>query len=178
MGHACVATIRWGRHMTDPAPIILYTTPNGAVRVEVMIRNETVWLSQKALAELFGVSVSSISRHLKNIYDTGELDRAATVAEIAKVRPEGDRSVQRATPSSPCRHERPPTLTSPHVASCPWSLPSASWWVWKLRCRQSANCCCDARKRHEVEKRAPGRLPTHPVSDQAARLDPIPSGAL
>ena len=85
--------------MTDAAPIILYTTPNGAVRVEVMIRNESVWLTQKALAELFGVSVSSVSRHLKNIYENGELDRAATVAEIAKVRPEGDRSVQRAVES-------------------------------------------------------------------------------
>lgn len=85
--------------ISDPTPIILYTTPNGAVRVEVMIRNETVWLSQKALAELFGVSVSSISRHLKNIYDTGELGRAATVAEFARVRPEGDRSVQRAVES-------------------------------------------------------------------------------
>ena len=53
--------------MTDAAPIILYTTPNGAVRVEVQIRNETVWLTQKALADLFGVSVSSISRHLKNM---------------------------------------------------------------------------------------------------------------
>ena len=85
--------------MTDNAPIILYTTPNGAVRVEVMIRNETVWLTQKALAELFGVSISSVSRHLKNIYETGELDRAATVAEIARVRSEGDRSVQRAVES-------------------------------------------------------------------------------
>ncbi len=85
--------------MTDAAPIILYTTPNGAIRVEVMIRNETVWLTQKALATLFGVSVPSISRHLKNIFDTGELDRAATVAEIARVRSEGDRSVQRAIES-------------------------------------------------------------------------------
>ena len=85
--------------MTDAAPIILYTTPNGAIRVEVMIRNETVWLTQKALAELFGISVSNVSRHLKNIYETGELNRAATVAEIATVRPEGDRAVQRAVES-------------------------------------------------------------------------------
>ena len=85
--------------MTDAAPIILYTTPNGAVRVEVMIRNETVWLTQKALAALFGVSVPSVSRHLKNIYDTGELGRAGTVAEIATVRSEGERSVQRAVES-------------------------------------------------------------------------------
>ena len=85
--------------MTDNAPIILYTTPSGSVRVEVMIRNESVWLTQKALADLFGVSISSVSRHLKNIYETGELDRAATVAEIAIVRSEGDRSVQRTVES-------------------------------------------------------------------------------
>jgi hypothetical protein len=68
--------------MTDPAPIILYTTPNGAVRVEVMIRNETVWLTQKALAELFGVKVPAVSKHLKGIFATGELTEAAVVSKM------------------------------------------------------------------------------------------------
>ena len=68
--------------MSDPAPIILYTTPNGAVRVEVMIHNETVWLSQKAMAELFGVKVPAVSKHLKGIFASKELDEAAVVSKM------------------------------------------------------------------------------------------------
>ncbi len=81
--------------MTDPAPIILYTTPNGAVRVEVMIRNETVWLTQKALAELFGVKVPAIAKHLANIFASKELDESTTVSKMETVRQEGSRQVQR-----------------------------------------------------------------------------------
>jgi hypothetical protein len=54
--------------------ILLYTTPNGAVRIEVYLENETVWLSQKAIAELFGVQRPAITKHLKNIFETGELN--------------------------------------------------------------------------------------------------------
>jgi len=68
--------------MTDPSNIILYTTPNGTVRVEVFIQGETVWLTQKALAELFGVKVPAISKHLKNIFDTGELAEPAVVSNL------------------------------------------------------------------------------------------------
>ncbi len=68
--------------MADPAPIILYTTTNGAVRVEVMIRNETVWLTQKALAELFGINVPAVSKYLKGIFATGELTEAAVVSKM------------------------------------------------------------------------------------------------
>ncbi len=53
--------------------ILLYTTPNGAVRIEVYLENETVWLTQKAIAELFGVQRPAITKHLKNIFETGEL---------------------------------------------------------------------------------------------------------
>ena len=66
--------------MSDPSDIILYTTPSGAVRVEVFVRDETVWLTQKALAELFGVKVPAISKHLKNIFATGELAEQAVVS--------------------------------------------------------------------------------------------------
>ena len=68
--------------MTGPSNIILYTTPNGTVRVEVFIQGETVWLTQKALAELFGVKVPAISKHLKNIFDTGELAEPAVVSNL------------------------------------------------------------------------------------------------
>ena len=57
--------------------ILLYTTPTGAVRIEVFLENETVWLTQKAIAELFGVQRPAITKHLKNIFDSGELNEAA-----------------------------------------------------------------------------------------------------
>jgi hypothetical protein len=53
--------------------ILLYSTPSGAVRIEVYIEGETVWLTQKAIAELFGVQRPAITKHLKNIFETGEL---------------------------------------------------------------------------------------------------------
>ncbi len=53
--------------------ILLYTTPTGGVRVEVFIAHETVWLTQKAIAELFGVQRPAITKHLKNIFESGEL---------------------------------------------------------------------------------------------------------
>jgi hypothetical protein len=54
---------------------ILYTDAEGNVRVEVFLKDETVWLTQKAMAELFGVNVPGICKHLANIYETGEMDR-------------------------------------------------------------------------------------------------------
>ncbi len=52
---------------------LLYTAPNGEVKVEVLLSNETIWLTQKRMAELFGVGVPAISKHLKNIFESGEL---------------------------------------------------------------------------------------------------------
>lgn len=54
--------------------ILLYTTPNGKVKVEIYLQNETVWLSQQKIAELFGVQRPAITKHLKNIFESGELD--------------------------------------------------------------------------------------------------------
>lgn len=59
--------------MSDQNQFLLYTAPNGAVKVDVVLKDETVWLTQKALAELFGVQVPAINKHLKNIFDSGEL---------------------------------------------------------------------------------------------------------
>ncbi|MDA3918065.1 MAG: RhuM family protein, partial [Deltaproteobacteria bacterium] len=53
---------------------LLYTTPNGDVKVEIFIHNETVWLSQDKIALLFGVQRPAITKHLKNIFESGELD--------------------------------------------------------------------------------------------------------
>lgn len=74
---------------------LLYTAPNGDVRVETIFYNETVWLTQKRIAELFGVDVSTINEHLKNIYKTGELEEEATIGKFPIVQNEGNREVSR-----------------------------------------------------------------------------------
>jgi hypothetical protein len=57
---------------------LLYTSPNGEVKVEVLLNNETLWLTQKRIAELFGVQRPAITKHLKNIYEDGELEENST----------------------------------------------------------------------------------------------------
>ena len=81
--------------MSESSQFFLYTAPDGAVKVDVFFRGETVWLTQKALAELFGVKVPAINKHLKNIYESGELSRVATVSKMELVRVEGEREVMR-----------------------------------------------------------------------------------
>jgi len=75
--------------------IILYQTEDGRNRIEVRLEHETVWLTINQMAELFLVDKSGISRHLKNIYEAGEIQREATVAKHATVQNEGGRSVSR-----------------------------------------------------------------------------------
>ena len=66
---------------------LLYTAPNGAIKVEVLLSNESIWLTQKRMAELFGVGIPAISKHLKNIFDSGELveDVVISVLETTTV---------------------------------------------------------------------------------------------
>ncbi|MDY0311416.1 MAG: hydroxyacid dehydrogenase, partial [Desulfobacterales bacterium] len=59
--------------MSENQQFLLYTAPDGAVKVDVYFKDETVWLTQKALAELFGVKVPAVNKHLKNIFQSGEL---------------------------------------------------------------------------------------------------------
>lgn len=75
--------------------IIFYTTPDGAVHIEVFFQNETFWLSQKKMAELFGVDVRTVNEHLKNIFKTNELPEDATIRKIRIVQKEGSRNVAR-----------------------------------------------------------------------------------
>jgi hypothetical protein len=77
------------------AEIILYTTPQGDVKLEVIVQDETVWLTQKAMGELFGVAKSTISEHLTNIYRSGELEKTGTVWKIRTVQDESGREVVR-----------------------------------------------------------------------------------
>jgi hypothetical protein len=65
--------------------IIFYATPKGNVKVEVFYEGETFWLTQKAIATLFNVEVPAVSKHLNNIYETGELEREATVSILETV---------------------------------------------------------------------------------------------
>ena len=73
---------------------LLYTAPNGDVKVEVLLSGETIWLTQKRIAQLFGVGVPAISKHLDNIYDSGELQREATISILETVQQEGKREVK------------------------------------------------------------------------------------
>ena len=74
---------------------LLYTTPNGKVKVEIFLRNENIWLTQAKIAELFGVDRSVVTKHLQNIFQQGELDKGSTSAKIAQVQTEGQRQVTR-----------------------------------------------------------------------------------
>lgn len=75
--------------------IILYYTADGNVTVDVRFEDETFWITQKAMSELFGVQVPAIAKHLKNIYDEEELEYQATVSKMETVQVEGSRKVTR-----------------------------------------------------------------------------------
>jgi len=74
---------------------ILYTSNDGDVNVEVVLKDETVWLTQKAMSGLFEVKVPAISKHLANIYETGELRKESTISILETVQKEGNRKVRR-----------------------------------------------------------------------------------
>jgi hypothetical protein len=75
--------------------VTLYRSQDGAVQVECLVRDETLWLTQKAIAELFGVETPAISKHLANIYESNELEQAATLSVLETVQTEGSRKVRR-----------------------------------------------------------------------------------
>lgn len=83
--------------MTEPmrGELILYESPEGKVRVEIHHKDETFWLSQRQMGDLFGVDVRTINHHLKQIFETGELREEATIRNFRMVRTEGNRSVSR-----------------------------------------------------------------------------------
>ena len=79
----------------DKGQILLYQTPDGESRIEVTLQGETVWLSLDQMAELFQRNKSTISRHIKNVFEEGELNADSTVAFFATVQIEGKRKVER-----------------------------------------------------------------------------------
>ncbi len=69
--------------------ILLYTTPNGKVKVEIYLQNETIWLSQQKIADLFGVDRTIVTKHLKNIFASNELTENSVCAKIAHTAADG-----------------------------------------------------------------------------------------
>lgn len=74
---------------------IIYKAPSEEIKVEVFLHNETVWLTQKRMSELFDVGIPAISKHLDNIYSEGELDKDSTISILETVQKEGNREVKR-----------------------------------------------------------------------------------
>lgn len=77
----------------SPLDIILYSSSEGNVKVEVVYSGETFWLTQKKMAELFGVEVPAISKHLKNIFETGELEEEAVVSKMETTATDGKKYI-------------------------------------------------------------------------------------
>jgi hypothetical protein len=81
--------------MENSSEILIYQSEDGNIRLETRLENETLWMTQSQMAELFGCSTDNISLHLKNIYEENELDEEATTEDFSVVRLEGDRQVNR-----------------------------------------------------------------------------------
>ena len=83
--------------MNNEIQFILYQLPDDEGKVQVVIKDETIWATQKAMAQLFDVNIPAISKHLKNIFEEGELRPDTTVSKMEIVQVEGEREVKRET---------------------------------------------------------------------------------
>ena len=81
--------------MANASQIIIYQTEAGETKLEVRLENETVWLTQKLMAELFQTTPQNITMHLKNIFEEGEVEEVATCKDFLQVGKEGERLVER-----------------------------------------------------------------------------------
>jgi hypothetical protein len=81
--------------LTPQSEFLFYTSPEGDIKIDVFFQDETVWLTQKKMAELFGVDVRTINEHLQNIYKTAELSENSTIRKFRMVQTEGGRQVER-----------------------------------------------------------------------------------
>jgi len=79
----------------EATDFLIYTSPEGDVKIEAFLHNENIWLTQKKISELFNVGIPAVSKHLDNIYSEGELDRSSTVSKMEIVQKEGDRNIKR-----------------------------------------------------------------------------------
>ncbi len=83
--------------ITKEAEFLLYSSPNGEIKVEVFFHNENIWLTQRKIAELFDVEVNTINYHLKEIFKSKELDESSTLRKFRIVQKEGTRDIERET---------------------------------------------------------------------------------
>ncbi len=81
--------------MNDEFRFLIYKSETEDVTVNAIIKDESVWLTQKGMAELFGVQIPAINKHLQNIFDDGELQRDSTISKMEIVQQEGDRDIKR-----------------------------------------------------------------------------------
>ena len=79
----------------SPQEVAVYQSEDGALQIEARVAGETIWLPMARIADLFGVNVPAISKHVKNIYATAELAPEGTVSKMETVRQEGKRQVTR-----------------------------------------------------------------------------------
>lgn len=75
--------------MNQKSQIILYQTPDGQAKIQVKLENETIWLNQDQMSQLFQTDRTSVLKHIKNIFETGELDQTTTCAKFAQHLPDG-----------------------------------------------------------------------------------------
>jgi hypothetical protein len=80
---------------TQNSNFILYAANDGTIKIEVIVQDETVWLTQKRIAELFSVDVRTVSEHIRNIFNSHELEESATIRKFRTVQKEGSREVSR-----------------------------------------------------------------------------------
>lgn len=81
--------------MNNALQFLIYNTPDESVSVNAVVKDETIWLTQKAMAELFDVQTPAINKHLSNIFDEGELEPSSTISIMEIVQTEGNRAVKR-----------------------------------------------------------------------------------
>jgi len=117
-------------HADDPAPptgeMVLYQTEDGRTRVECRFVDETLWLSQALIGELFQKDVRTVNEHLQNIYQEGEIEEQATIRKFRIVRREGPREVER-------------------ISNTITSKPS---WPWVIGCGRSGERSSAAGRRN------------------------------
>lgn len=94
--HSCKKGVRrMSNEIANRGEVLLYSDESGKEYVSVVFKDETFWLTQKAMAELFNVNVPAVSKHLQNIYEEGELERDSTISKMETVQQEGERQVRR-----------------------------------------------------------------------------------
>ena len=117
---------------SDRGEVVLYRAPDGTVTVDVRLERETIWLNLNQMADLFARDKFVISRHLRNVFKEGELDRESTVAYFATVQEEAGRQVTRQidftiwTASSPSAAESTPSGGHSFASGPPVSCASIS----------------------------------------------------